>query len=106
MKSIEWSKRKDTTRKIKPSKRFLFEEKLTFQRRIASIIEEPDIPKEPIMNLDQTPLSYVSPGKNTFNPKGAKTVPIKGINDKRQITATFTASISEKFLPIQPIYEG
>ena len=37
---------------------------------------------------------------------GAKTVPIKGIHDKRQITATFTVSMTGKFLPIQLIYEG
>ena len=70
------------------------------------IIEEHDIPKELILNLDQTPLSYVSPGKYTFNPKGAKTVPIKGIDDKRQITATFRVSMTGKFLSIQLIYEG
>ena len=35
-----------------------------------------------------------------------KTVPIKGIDDKRQITATFAISMSGEFLPIQVIYEG
>ena len=65
-----------------------------------------DIPKDLILNLDQTPLSYVSPGKYTFNPKGAKTVPIKGIDDKRQITATFSISRTGSYLLIQPIYEG
>ena len=35
-----------------------------------------------------------------------KTVPIKGIDDKRKITATFTISMSGKFLTIQVIYEG
>ena len=104
LKSMEWSKRKGTTSKIEPSKQFLLEETLTFQRRIASIIEEHDIPKELIPNQDQTPLSYVSPGKYTFNPKGPKTVPIQGIDDKRQITATFTVSTTGKFLPIQLIY--
>ena len=83
LKSMEWSQIKNTNGKIEPIKRFLLEEKLTFQRRIALIIEEHDIPKELILNLDQTPLSYVSPGKYTFNPKGAETVPIKGIDDKR-----------------------
>ena len=70
------------------------------------IIEEHDIPKELILNLDQTPLSYVSPGKYTFNPKDAKTAPIEGIDDKKQITATFTVSMTRKFRPIQLIYEG
>ena len=31
-----------------------------------------------IVNLDQTPLSYVSPGKYAFSFRGAKNVPIKG----------------------------
>ena len=35
-----------------------------------------------------------------------KTVPIKGIDDKRQITATFAISMSGEFLPIQVFYEG
>ena len=36
-----------------------------------------------IINLDQTPLSYVSPGKYTFNFKGVKNFPIKSVDDKR-----------------------
>ena len=56
-----------------------------------------------ILNLDQTPLPYASPRKYTFNPKDAKTVPIKSIDDKRQITATFTVSMTEKFPAIQLI---
>ena len=33
----------------------------------------------------------------TFNPTGASTVPIKRIDDKRQITATFTVSQANFF---------
>ena len=33
-------------------------------------------------------------------------MPIKGIDVKRQITATFTVSMTGKVLPIQLIYEG
>ena len=91
---------------FKPSEQFLLEEKITFQRRISSIIQELDITKELILNLDQTSLSYVFLGKYTFNPKGAKTVSIKGIDDKRRTTATFTVTMTRKFLPIQLIYEG
>ena len=105
LKSMTWSNRKGTTSKIEASEQFLLEEKLTLQRRIPSIKPEYDIPKELILNLDQTPLSYVSPGKYTFNPKGAKTVPVKGIDDKRQITATFTVSMTGKFLPLKLIYK-
>ena len=77
IKSMNWNKRKDTTGKIEPSKQFLLEEKFTFQKKISGVIFEHDIPKELIINLDQTPLSYVSPGKYTFDVKGVKTVPIK-----------------------------
>ena len=98
--------RKGTTGKVEPSQQFLDEEKLTFQRNISTIIEDHNIPKDFILNLDLTPLSYISPGKYTFNPKGAKTVPIKGVDDKRQITATFSINMTGSFLPIQLIYEG
>ena len=95
-----------TTGKVEPSQQFLDEEKLTFQRNISTIIEDHDIPKDMILNLDQTPLSYVSPRKYTFNPKGAKSVPIKGVDDKRQITANLSISMTGSLLPIQLIYEG
>ena len=89
---MNWTMRKGTTGKIDPSKQFPLEEKLTFQKKISGVIFEHDIPKELIINLDQTPLSYVIPGKYTFDVKGVKTVPIKGIDDKQQMTATFTIS--------------
>ena len=56
-----------------------------------------------VLNLDQTSLSYVSPGKYTLDLKGSTTVPIKGVHDKWQITATFRVSTSGSFLPIQLI---
>ena len=82
------------------------EEKLTSQKKISGVIFEHDIPKELIINLDQTPLSYVSPGKYTFDVTSVKIDPIKGIDDKRQITATFAISMSREFLLIQVIYKG
>ena len=106
LESMKWTKRKGTTGKVEPSQQFLDEEKLTFQRNISTIIEDYDIPKDLILHLDQTSLSYFAPGKYTFNPKGAKTVPIKGVDDKRQITATSSISMTGTFLPIQLIYEG
>ena len=94
IKSMNWTKRKDTTGKIESSKQFFLEEKLTFQKKISGTIFEHDITKELIIILEQAPLSYVSPGKYTFDVKGVKTIPIKGISDKRQITVTFAVSLS------------
>ena len=99
-------KRKGTTGKVEPCSTFSEEEIFTFQRAIAKAVSDHGIPMELVLNLDQTPLSYVSPGKYTFDLKGSKTVLIKGVDDKRQITATFTVTASGSFLPIQLIYSG
>ena len=53
IKSMNWTIRKRNTGTIEPSKQFLLEEKLTFQKKISSVIFEHDIPKELIINLDQ-----------------------------------------------------
>ena len=73
---------------------------------ISKVVYEHDIPSELVINLDQTPLFYITPGKYTFNIKGANNVPVKGIDDKRQITATFAVSAVGVFLPMQLIYTG
>ena len=57
-----------------------------------------------IIILDQTPLPYISPGKYTFNIKGAKNVPVKEINDEIQNISTFAVSEVGDFLPMQLIY--
>ena len=105
-KSMSWTKRKGTTRKVGPSKKFLEEEKFTFQRKISNVILDHDVPSALVLNLDQTPLSYVSSRKYTFSPKESKTVVIVGLDDKRQITVTFVVSATGSFLPIQLIYQG
>ena len=86
--SMDWVKWK-ATGKVEPSAQFLAEEKFTFQKAISEVVYQHDTPPDLVINLDQTPLSYISPGKYRFNAKGANNVPIKGIDDKRQITATF-----------------
>ena len=103
LKSMEWVKRKGSTGKVEPSENFLQE---VYQREISRIILNHDNPLDLVLNLDQTPLSYVSPGKYTFCLKGTTTVPIGGVDDKRQITGTVTFSSSGVFLPTQLIYQG
>ena len=106
LKSLNFSKRKGTTGKVDPSDQFLKEEKRTFQANIANAVVEHDIPDDLVINLDQTPLSYVSPGKYTMHQRGATNVPINGLDDKRQVTGTFAVSMTGNFLPVQVIYQG
>ena len=82
----------------------LEEEKFSFQRTISKFVLEHDILLDLVLNLDQTPLSYVSSGKYAFDLKGSTTFSIKDVGNKRQITAAFTVSVSGFFLPIQLIY--
>ena len=106
LKGMNWVKIKGTTGKLEPCPKFLEEENFTFQHAISKFVSDHDIPLELVLNLDQTPLFYVSHGKYAFNLNDSKTVPIKGVDDKRQITATFTVTASGSFLPLQLIYSG
>ena len=104
LQSMGWVIRKWTTGKIEPSPQFLAEERFTFQKPIATVVYDHNIPRGLSINLDQTP--NVSPGNYTFNLKEAKNIPVKGANDKRQIAATFFVSATGNSLPIQVIYAG
>ena len=103
MLELEWTKRKGTTEKVEPSPEFLTEEKLTFQRAISAAVLKHDIQSSLVINLDQTPLSYFSPGKYTFSFEDAKNVPIGGMDGKRKITGTFAVPLTGKFMLIQLI---
>ena len=65
-----------------------------------------DVPADLIINWDHTGLKYVPVSNWTMEHKGAKRVEITGSNDKRQITALFSCTLSGKFLPPQVIYAG
>ena len=106
LKAIEWVKQKRTTGKEEPCAKYLEDQRFSFQHVIAKVVLKHDIQPDLVLNLDQTPLFYVSPDKYTFCLKGSTTVPIKGVNDKRQITATYTVATTGSFLSIQFIYHG
>ena len=77
-----------------------------YLRDVHDKVKEHGIPLEQVLNADQTPSSYVFVGRSTMAARGAKSVPIKGLTDKRNITLTFVVSFSGEFLPMQIIYGG
>ena len=103
---MDWVKKKGTIGKVEPSEKFVQEEKFSYHREILRVVLKHNIPLDFVLNLDQIPLSYVSPSKYTFCLKGSTIVSIKGVDDKCQITATITVSTTGAFLPIQLIYQG
>ena len=78
---------------------------IQFLRDIDKAVKKFSIPPELILNSDQTPSSYISVGRSTMSSSGAKTVAIKGLTDKCNIT-NFVISLAGEFLPMQIIYAG
>ena len=58
------------------------------------------------LTLIKHPLLYAFTGKCAFFIEGVKNVPIKDLDDKRKITATFAVTTIGSFLPIKLIYQG
>ena len=88
------SKRKGNTGKIYPSPHFVAKEKFTFQRNISALVSQHDIHLYLTINIDQNPV-ICQFREIHFQLQGAKKIPIKGLDDKRQITVTFAG----EFLP-------
>ena len=105
-KRMKWSKRKCTTSKPVLSPGLIKEVGLTFHKQISEAVQADNVPPELIINIDQTPLPFVLISKYTMNQKGEKAVPILGTADYRQITGTFSVTMSGHFLPMQLIYQG
>ena len=74
---------------------------------IVMMIEKHKIPYSMvIINIDQTPLKYVSVGNFTLAQKDSSSFTIEGVNDKRYITGTSGSVSRAIFFPIQLIYAG
>ena len=71
-----------------------------------NIVSMDEIPPQLIINFDKTAINYVPTPSWTMEKQGAKRVEMMGIDNKRQMTAVFGASLSGNFLPPQLVYEG
>ena len=95
-----------TAAKVLISEGALKEAELKFHHQIVNYVEKYQIPPSLIINFDQTPLKYAQISSKRMEKEGTKNVPIFGIDDKRSITATFSITMENKFLPMQLIYKG
>ena len=102
---MNYVKRKaSTSAKIDPSH---FDElKEQYLLDIKVVVEMMKVPNEFVFNWDHTGINIVPGSQWTMEPKGPKRVELAGLNDKRQITAVFCASLAGEFLPVQLIYTG
>ena len=94
-------KRKATTKATPGMSDKAFEEaKASFLKQIARMTKLREIPDSLIINLDQTGIKLLPNGDWTMASEGSKRVEVAGLGDKRQITATFAASLDGTFLPM------
>ena len=92
-----------TTGKVKNPVGTQKEAELKFLHQIDNNVEKHQIPPSLTINLDQTLSKNVEVLSMTMDQKGESNVPIAGISDKRNITATFSITLNNKFLLMQLI---
>lgn len=80
--------------------------KEVFLADIQAMVLMNEIPDELIVNWDQTGIQLAPTGDWTMNRAGAKVIPIHNSDDKRQITAVLSASLSGEYLAPQLLYQG
>ena len=92
-------KRKATTKaNMKMSEHDFQGLKKSFLDQIVAVVSLHSVPHNLIINLDQTGMKLVPSGDWTMASVGSKRVEIAGLEDKRQITATFAGTLSGSFL--------
>ncbi|KAL1943445.1 hypothetical protein VTO73DRAFT_4520 [Trametes versicolor] len=102
---LNWSSRKSTraARKVPPNGADLCE--LTFLR-IAFAIRFHNIKPSMIVNADQAGVLLMPSGKQTYEVKGSKDVPVHAHDEKRQMTIVVASSLDGKMLPFQSVWGG
>jgi hypothetical protein len=98
--------RKATTSKPKYSPVEFESRKRSYLHAIVGMISTHAIPAELVVNWDQTGINLVPTSDYTVEERSAKRVKVNGLGDKRQVTATFAATMSGEFLPMQILYGG
>ena len=99
-------KQKATTKaKQQYTQEQLHQIKSKYLQQVVYMAKAHKIPENLILNLDQTGLNILPSGHWTMAKEGSKRVELASLDDKRQITATFAATVSGHFLPMQLLYQ-
>lgn len=99
-------KRKASTKKSTMTNEQFEEIKSTFLSQVGHFAKAHAIPADLLINWDQTGINVVPSSNYTMEERGSGRVEIAGYGDKRMITATFAATLSGQFLPMQVLYGG
>ena len=99
-------KRKASTKKSKMTSEKFEKIKTPFLQQVGQFANAHTIPSDLVINWVQTGINVVPSSNYTMEERGAGRVDIAGYGDKSMITATFAATLSGKFLPMQILYGG
>ncbi|ELU15161.1 hypothetical protein CAPTEDRAFT_190778 [Capitella teleta] len=99
-----WTKRRATTSKGKDPDDFPALKKRKSQLEEAAV--EHHVPKQLVVNWDQTAIHYIPVSNYTMDERGASNINVARIDDKREFTAVLAGAADETFLPPQLIVEG
>ena len=106
LKRMGYVKRKATTKRPHGISEEDFKNlKANYLHQIMQMVKLYNIPDSLITNLDETGIKLVPTGDWTMAAEGSRKVEMAGLCDKRQITATFMASLDGTFLRMQLLYQ-
>jgi len=105
LRRMGYVRRKATTQAKMPVEDFE-EIKKSYLLDLEVVMSMDEIPKELVINFDQTGIHYVPVSDWTMAKEGAKRVELFGKDDERQLTAVLAGSMSGELLPPQLIYQG
>ena len=74
--------------------------------KVSSVITAHTITSDLVINWDQTGVKFVPTSNWTMDIHGSTQVPIKVLDDKREMTALLACTRSGKLLPPQLLYTG
>lgn len=80
--------------------------KQEFLERVAMTIVEHKIPRELVINFDQTGSKFVPVSEWTLEEQGSQQVSVTGIDDKREMTVLLSVTAAGTLLPPQLLYAG
>ena len=105
-KRLNFVRRKSTKAKPLIAPGLIKEIGFSFYKEIHELVKWLKIPKELVINIEQTPLPFTLVSSYIMEKKDNQCVSVAGTTDYRQITGTYGLSLSEDFLPKQLIYQG
>jgi hypothetical protein len=100
-----WTKRRAITSKGKDPADFP-ELKERMLSQLESAVTEHHVPKQLVVNWDQTAIHFIPVSNYTMNESGAANINVAGIDDKREFTAVLAGAADGTFLPPQLIFDG